>query len=89
MQTIRIEIWGKVQGVSYRYYCCQHARSLMVTGLVRNLDNGNVEVIASGTNEQLDELVQWCKKGPLLAKVTQIDITAMPLQDFPEFSIQR
>ena len=89
MQTISITVSGKVQGVFYRQSTKEKATALGITGSVKNLKDGNVFIVATGTKEQLDALVAWCRQGPLKAKVADVVTMDMALQYFDEFSIQR
>ena len=73
--TILVE--GIVQGVSYRASTRNFIRSngFKICGHAKNLDNGNVEVFAQGPVEELVQLENFCKKGPSLAKVTNLTTT--------------
>ena len=74
MKKIRAIVLGKVQGVNFRMYTRQKAKQLGVCGYVRNLENGNVEIVATGENEQLDALIQWAKSGSPSAIVNSLEI---------------
>ena len=87
--TIPIAISGKVQGVYYRQSAKEKAVELGLTGEVRNLREGNVQIIATGTKEQLSVFSEWCKKGPPRAVVTGVEIIELPLRSFVHFSIVR
>ncbi|WP_049722898.1 acylphosphatase [Gilvimarinus polysaccharolyticus] len=63
---------GRVQGVSYRASTEQKARALGLTGWVRNLSDGRVELIARGSDSQLKLLEAWLWQGPSQAAVTQV-----------------
>jgi len=89
LQTISIIVSGKVQGVFFRQSTKDKANQLDIKGEVRNLSNGNVEIIATGTKEQLDKLIEWCKKGPPRADVTGVDVQEVSLQTFHHFKIVR
>ena len=67
--TRRYIIRGRVQGVGYRQFARHHAEEIGVTGMVRNLDNGDVEVIAAGTKSQLDTLAGYLHRGPHFGEV--------------------
>lgn len=71
-------ISGKVQGVSFRAYTEQEARALGLTGIVRNLSDGRVEIIAEGEESQLDALKQWARDGSPQAVVDDIDAEIQP-----------
>ena len=88
-QTLSITISGKVQGVFFRQNSKEKALELGLTGQVKNLENGNVHIIASGTPEQLTAFTAWCKKGPPRAVVTGVEISEIPLKLFDRFTIDR
>ncbi len=69
---IRILVKGRVQGVFYRNYTQEFALNLGIQGRVRNLKNGDVEILAHGEKEQLESLINWTKKGSPLSKVTEV-----------------
>lgn len=87
--TYSITVSGKVQGVFYRQSTKEKATSLAITGTVMNKKNGDVEIIATGLKEKLDELVDWCRQGPPKAVVKNIIVKELPLQSFERFIIQR
>ena len=74
MKQIRIIISGRVQGVFFRANTRDIARQLNLKGFVRNLSNGDVEVIAQGNEKELNELISFCRKGPPGAMVDNINI---------------
>lgn len=78
-----------VQGVYFRASTREKAEELGVTGEVRNLADGSVEVIACGTEEQLQELLKWCRVGPRHAEVEEVIVSDLPERDFKGFSIIR
>lgn len=82
---MRFFISGKVQGVWYRASTKDQARQLNITGWARNLPDGRVEVLACGSRESLDELYQWLKQGPQLARVTEVSSEEVPWQDLQGF----
>ena len=86
---IHLHISGRVQGVSYRRYAVREARSLGLTGWVRNLADRRVELVAEGEEASLEELVSRCWKGPSLAIVRGIDVEREPpTGDLDSFSIR-
>jgi acylphosphatase len=89
LATYSIIVSGKVQGVFYRQSTREKATTIGITGTVENLSNGEVKIIATGTKEQIETLMHWCKQGPPKAIVTTVEITKLPLQSFSEFSIKR
>ena len=71
-QRIRARISGQVQGVFFRAGCQREAQKLDLTGYVRNLDGGDVELEAQGELEDVDRLVEWCRTGPPDAEVARV-----------------
>ena len=63
---------GRVQGVCYRMYACEEARRLGLTGWVKNLRGGTVELTAEGPADSLADLVARCRTGPSHARVTDL-----------------
>ena len=74
-QQVHLIISGVVQGVLFRAGASRAAYALKLNGFVRNLSNGNVEVLAEGDEEALQKLIDWCRKGPLGARVDHIEMT--------------
>lgn len=71
-ETLHIIVKGRVQGVYFRANTQKQASKLNLTGLVRNLPDNSVEIIAHGESNALQALISWCHKGPLLAKVSEV-----------------
>jgi acylphosphatase len=74
--TQRYLIIGKVQGVLFRHSTRVEAQRLGVSGMVRNLSNGSVEVIARGDAAALDALRAWLAQGPSHARVAAVQETS-------------
>ena len=89
MKRLTITISGKVHGVFYRDFAKIEAEKLDITGYVKNLPNGNVEIIAEGSDENLEKFITACRKGPLMAFVNNIDIKeTQALSDLEGFDIR-
>ena len=67
-------ISGRVQGVSFRYYIQDIAQSLGIKGWVRNCWDGKVEIVIEGEEERVEQLINWCYRGPGSAIVGKVDI---------------
>ena len=89
MKTIAITVKGKVQGVYFRNYTKTKATALGITGTIKNLPDGNVFIIATGEDYQLNDLIAYCKEGPPKAVVEEITKEDMGLQQFSDFEITR
>ena len=72
--ALRAVIRGRVQGVGFRDYVYARARFLGLTGYVRNLPDGrSLEVVAEGPRSDLEQLLDYLRDGPRLARVDAID----------------
>ena len=89
MPTKRIQITGKVQGVFFRESARKEATRSGLTGWVRNLEDGSVEVRVSGPETALNSFIAWCRKGPILARVTEVKTEDVPDEQFEEFVVLR
>jgi acylphosphatase len=79
METVRLRITGRVQGVGYRVWATRMAASLGLRGWVRNRRDGGVEALVTGPPERVAEMVEACRRGPYAARVT--GVTAVPDED--------
>lgn len=84
----RYLVRGRVQGVGYRDYAQRAALSLGLTGYVRNLDDGCVEVYAAGPANKLSDLAAALRKGPRLADVRGVDEQEAAVQSYSDFQIE-
>lgn len=77
-RSFRATVEGMVQGVGFRYTTLRQARQLGLTGYVRNLPDGKVEILAEGERVRLDQLRSWLRHGPPGAYVRRLDISNLP-----------
>ena len=73
--SLHIIVSGRVQGVGFRFFTQNIANSLQLTGFVRNLYNGDVEIYAEGNKDQLEIFLEKVKKGPSLSYVENVQTT--------------
>ena len=73
LARLRLLVHGRVQGVFFRQAAADEARSLGLRGWVRNLPNGDVEIVAEGPRRELKILAAWANQGPRLARVTGVE----------------
>ena len=73
MAQVQLLVSGMVQGVFYRMHCHKKATALKLSGFVRNLPDGRVEVYAEGEEEALQALTDWCNEGPPAAQVDNVE----------------
>ncbi len=90
MKQVHIFVSGRVQGVFYRANTRKTAKRLGLTGWVRNLSDGRVEIVAEGEEEPLKELIEWCHEGPQMASVTDVETEWREYEGkYEDFSIWR
>lgn len=73
MEALSIRVYGRVQGVFFRASARDRARQLRLTGWVRNVPDGSVELWAEGPRDGLGLLLAWCREGPSAARVDRLD----------------
>jgi acylphosphatase len=71
---VKIIVTGDVQGVGFRYFIARIANNLELNGYAKNLYGGDVEIVAEGRKEFLEELVQKARQGPSYASVDSIRV---------------
>jgi acylphosphatase len=89
MPTVQLVIKGKVQGVFYRATAREQAEVIGIKGWIGNTVEGDVEAMVSGSEEQINRFIEWCRKGPERAIVTDVNVTAIPDQNFETFKVIR
>lgn len=89
IKTYSVRVAGKVQGVFFRASTKQQADDLGLSGFVRNQPDGSVYVEVEGEEDQLEDFLHWCKRGPQHARVDSIDITEIDFKDFEGFDVRR
>ncbi len=87
-QARRFVVRGRVQGVGYRYFAQRAAESLGVSGYVRNLDDGRVEVYAVGPQQKLSELAGRLYQGPRWADVRGVDEEEAAVREYGSFLVE-
>jgi acylphosphatase len=70
----RFEVYGRVQGVGFRFFVWRRAESLGLVGWVRNRRDGSVEVVAGGEPAQLDLFGEQLRAGPRFARVERVSV---------------
>lgn len=85
---VQATITGKVQGVGFRAATRDQAVPRGITGYVKNLSNGSVQVKACGDEEAVNKLVQWLHQGPPAAQVKDVKLEEVTLEMPRQFSIR-
>ena len=75
VRTVHVLVQGTVQGLGFRYHCAYTAQELGVVGQVRNLPDGDVEVMAQGEPDAVARLISWLARGPRWASVRSTTVT--------------
>ena len=87
---VHLIIHGRVQGVAFRYATKDAADRLGIKGWVRNRREGTVEAVAEGPREQLEKFAAWCRHGPPLARVNEVEVAWQSATgEFDRFAIAR
>ena len=88
MVRYRVLISGTVQGVNFRAACQRMAWQRGVTGWVRNLDDGRVEAVFEGPSNDVQYLVDWARRGPRLAVVSDVSVQPERPEGLGAFAIR-
>jgi len=84
-----LRIQGRVQGVGYRYSAFHKADALGLVGWVRNTRDGSVETVVEGAEPAVEDYIDWCRRGPSMARVTDIHVDrGAPTGEFARFDIR-
>ncbi|WP_423063156.1 acylphosphatase [Candidiatus Paracoxiella cheracis] len=84
---IHAVVSGKVQGVFFRDSTMKKAQELGLTGWVKNLDDGNVELLACGERDVIMLFTEWLWEGPDRAEVSNVHWEEIPSEDHHNFSV--
>jgi acylphosphatase len=89
VQTRKFRVCGRVQGVGFRWFVEREAKTLGILGWVRNNTDGTVEVLATGTSDQLSALRSRLQQGPRAARVDNVEESdAKPVTGLNTFRIE-
>jgi acylphosphatase len=90
MIRAHVFISGVVQGVGFRYWTRSQASKMGLTGWVRNLPNGRVEAVFEGPKEQVEKMVEKCRKGPAWTGDNEVIVEWEKVsQEFSGFEIRK
>ncbi len=85
---VRVIIEGRVQGVFFRHHTQETAFRFGVKGWVKNRRDGRVEAIFEGDKDRVDQIIQWCRRGPSEARVTEVHVNwEVYTGEFEDFSV--
>lgn len=84
-----ITVYGRVQGVGYRYFACKRAAEHRVSGYVRNIPGSVVHIVAEGEITDLDTFVDHLRMGPVQGRVTRIAVSKSAFTgEYSDFTIR-
>lgn len=73
MKEVYLKIEGRVQGIGYRRWAVAKAQDIGgISGWVRNEDDGSVEILMCGEEDNINEMIKYCYRGPMFARVDKI-----------------
>jgi len=88
-RRVIISVFGKVQGVFFRDRAQKKAKSLNLTGWVKNEDSGEVKILAEGEDKNLIELIDWASSGPTLARIDKVEVKwEEEKKEFKDFEVR-
>ena len=86
-KSVRLYINGIVQGVFFRMFVKENAERYNVKGFVRNLEDKRIEVFLEGNADDVNKMIDLCKKGPKHSQIKDVKIKPERFQDFKVFKI--
>ena len=87
MKSLKFFISGNVQGVFFRKFIEDKANELELKGFARNLDDGRVEVVVEGRDENTNKMIEVCKKGSPHSEVKNVEVQEIKHQGFGGFKV--
>ena len=87
MERRHVIVYGFVQGVGFRFAVERAARSRDVSGWVRNRPDGTVEAVFEGDREDVESLVEFCRRGPRGAAVERVDVAVESAEGLAGFRV--
>lgn len=87
MKHFNLTISGKVQRVGFRFSAMEAAYRFAIFGFVMNLGSNSVYLEVEGLSENLDQFLVWCRRGPMGAKVENVEVHEGPLKNYSKFDI--
>jgi len=77
IKRYHIAVSGRVQGVGYRYFTCDVAQAVSLSGWVRNSVGRQVEIEVEGEQDVIEGFIELLKQGPPLSRVTDVEVRSM------------
>jgi len=73
-KRVKVEVYGRVQGVGFRYFVLRNAKEFGVPGYVKNRPDRSVEIVMEGEDHSIDMMINAIKKGPVSSTVEKVRI---------------
>ena len=90
MKELKIEVYGRVQGISFRYCVKGFAEKNGIKGYIMNREDGSVEIVIQGSTDKVEQLLGWVKSSPGFSKVEKVKVSVLgKKQRFESFNIVR
>ncbi|MBD2810629.1 acylphosphatase [Xenorhabdus sp. Vera] len=87
--SIIIYVYGRVQGVGFRYQTYHWAKKNKLVGYVRNMNDGSVKIVACGNDDKIKKLTQWLEQGgPPSSKIDHFQSQFCEIEEMNDFSIR-
>jgi acylphosphatase len=87
IRHLAIRVLGKVQNVGFEYGAALKAQFLNLSGFYRNNPDGTVELEVEGDSHSLEHFLEWCKKGPIRARVEKVYVNEGRVVDYNKFYV--
>lgn len=86
-KSVRLYVDGTVQGVFFRAFVKENAERYNVKGFIRNLEDGRIEIFLEGNADEVNKMIELCKKGPKHALIKNVESKPERFQDFKTFKV--
>ncbi len=87
LKHFNIQIFGGVQGVSFRFGAREKAIALGLAGIAENKPDGSLYIEIEGETEKLREFINWCGKGPRFSKIERVVVNEGAMKKYSSFEI--
>lgn len=86
IKSFEIKVFGRVQGVGFRFYTKKKASELGLKGSVQNKADGSVYIEVEGQEEAVEQFIIWCNNGPQWARVSKVQMQEIPGMGYESFN---
>ena len=88
IKSVHISVFGQVQHKGFRFTAMQAAYQRGIRGFIQNRKDGSIYIVAEGEEEQLNGFIEWCRKGPIWAKVEDVTFEDGEIKNYISFDIK-